>query len=382
MSRPAVERVVELPLLMSDDAARPFNHSAEPSIAVYGTRVVVASLNMHLQGTDTYQYTSADFRKRVAISVSQDTGGTFSTVDPGLGDGTLLGDETTDPVVRVARDGTFFVSVVRSKMEGDGAIGASTDGEAWATIAAPIVVDKPWIAVDDASHELFVGAASGVLRLGFDGSIREQVSSATQTLISDAYADASGAYFATTDAQILYWDGSATPPVLVTTYDAGADADLYTRVAWNYARLPAGSWSVRARRDGLGSIVLAMEQNGQSFETLLTPSDANAFFPVAAVDDKGRMHVVWYDSSGAAGRLVYTHSRDAAPFAEGFIDPFVIDDNATPGDGWYPGFDQNTGARRLREYIGLVVEHGRAFIAWTHSPTPPSRVFVATVRVD
>ena len=371
---------MELPLLTGEDPALPYNHSAEVTIAARGKVVVAAPLNMHLQGTDTYQYTSADFRKRVAINVSHDAGKTFSVIDAGLGDGTFLGDQTTDPVVRVARDGTFFAVVLRSKMEGDGAVASSADGTNWVTIATLTVVDKPWLGVDDERHELFIGAAAGFMRLGFDGSLRQQVSSAMPFLISDACTDSGGAYFATEDAQVLHWDGSTAEPQLAATFDRGPDADLYTSVTWNYGRLLDGSWSVRARREGKGTIVLRVERGADIVETPLTGSDANAFFPTAAIDDGGKLHVAWYDSAGTAGRLLYTHSRGVAPFADGFIEPIVVDDNATPGNNWNPGFDQNSGDRRLREYIGITVSDGVAYVAWTHSPAPPSRVFVATIR--
>lgn len=116
--------------------------------------------------------------------------------------------------------------------------------------------------------------------------------------------------------------------------------------------------------------------------TPLTGPEANAFFPAAALDYRGRLHVVWYDTAGDSGVLRYAHSRGAAPFADGFIDPIEIDPDATPGNGWYPGPQTDNGERRLREYIGLAVDEDLVHIAWTHSPHPPSRVYAVTVRPE
>jgi hypothetical protein len=107
----------------------------------------------------------------------------------------------------------------------------------------------------------------------------------------------------------------------------------------------------------------------------LSPPGVTAFFPAAATDDQGHLHVIWYETSGPAGVLRYTRSATADLSGE-FLAPFTIDDDACPGDDWYPYSSSQSppGGRRLREYIGLDVEGSRVHIVWTHAPTAPSRI--------
>jgi hypothetical protein len=79
--------------------------------------------------------------------------------------------------------------------------------------------------------------------------------------------------------------------------------------------------------------------------------------------------------------LQYAHSV-SRNLADGFTQPIVLDPDATPGGGWYPGGVSDTGERRLREYIDAVIDGDRLIVAFTHAPRPPSRVNVVTVRID
>jgi hypothetical protein len=120
----------------------------------------------------------------------------------------------------------------------------------------------------------------------------------------------------------------------------------------------------------------SLEDSGR--ELTLSRPNAIAFHPAGAVDGAGRLHAVWYQSEGPMGALVYVRSRTAR-FEEGFSEPRVIDPNACPGHGFYPGeaATEPVGGRRLREYIDVAVDGSRVHVAWTHAPTAPSRVYTS-----
>lgn len=209
--------------------------------------------------------------------------------------------------------------------------------------------------------------------------------------MSNAFSIGGGVYFATIgipdrpSLELIHWDGSSPSYDVIATTDAGAEADLFTVISQSIGPLHGGYWWVHARRDsGVGSIVVRVDRDSVVTDTVLTAPDSMAFLPAATLDACGRLHVIWYDSSGSIGVLRYTHSVGVAPFDDGFVPPVDIDPNACPGGRWHPGheIDDNgkSGRRRLREYIGIAADAELIHVAWTHSPAPPSRVHVATIR--
>jgi len=388
---PAIGQAVEIPLLVSADPDLSFNHSREVAIAASGGRVVVTAVHEHTTSTNSFEL-GPDPQKRVAINVSLDDGRSFGpAIDPQVGDGTNLGNQTSDPVVRGAADGSFFVSILRPGRN-DGVLARSFDGVTWTVLAENVPFgDKEWIAIDDRSGEVYVAASGGYWRYGFDGSLRGAFEM-DGFQIADAHVDQVGVTFATigsgqgdtlvTPYRVIRWDGTGAP-VLEAPLDPGSNAAFFTTVTWSHGALSDGSWSVRARRDGeRGSITVRTERATEITEMSLTGADANAFFPTAALDSNGRLHAAWYDSAGTSGVLRYAHSHGPAPFTDGFTDPIEIDSDATPGGGWYPAIDFSSGARRLREYIGLAIDGDVVHIAWTHAPTAPSRVYAIAIRSD
>jgi hypothetical protein len=132
-------------------------------------------------------------------------------------------------------------------------------------------------------------------------------------------------------------------------------------------------------RDGAPTVVLRIRAlPDEGIDQSISEPGQSAFLPSAIVDEDGRMHVVYYDSGGAVGVLRYTRSV-SADWSEGFEPSTVIDTDACPGNDWFPFFDTAAGGRRLREYIDVAISGRRLHVAWTHSPTPPSRVWVTYV---
>jgi hypothetical protein len=384
----------ELPMLTSL-ADKPFNHASEVTIAAKDGRVVVASINQRLASPETFDPPVAqEFRKRVAINVSSDGGRTYAAaIDPGFGTaGTDYGDETTDPVVRVGADGTFFVTIFHtSLMEGQGAVARSSDGLSWTTLFSAGIGDKPWMAIDDLNRQLFVAGAGGYWRLSLDGSVLQErlPEDGPEDLMVDAYAQNGHVRFATggretgtpATASIIDWDGTSADPTVVATVDVGAEADLTTIAAWSHGPLPNGSWAIHVRRQsGHSGLILRTDVGGNITESPVTPADGSVFLPAAAMDERGRLHVIWYDSSQETGRLLYAYSLGVAPFSEGFSEPAVVDDNTCPGNGWWPDSQGDLSTRRLREYIGIAIDGDVVHAAWTHAPQAPSRIWVTRIN--
>jgi hypothetical protein len=358
----------ELPLLIAEDPSLEFNASREVSVAAHNGIVVIASINEHFADPASFDQDST-FQKRVGINVSTDGGATFSAaIDPGHG------VTTTDPVVRFSDTPGFTLTTLDLLERGE--ISTSTTGTTWSPIVLDLPLgDKEWFALDDANQQLYIAAIDGCFRVGYDGAIRSSNASCGRQ-VADAYLDTDGVHFASINESVVLWNGQDNDPgvIEVEPLDIGNTGSFYTAVTWSRAAFAGGVWSVRARSDDdLGSIVLRIEEGTTVTETTISSPGANAFLPTATTDGAGRLHVAYYDSSGTTGRLLYIHSNGGPPYADGFTEPRVIDTNVVPV-GFYPFFSTPDGGRRLREYIGIAVDGDVVYIAWTHSPAPPSRV--------
>ena len=95
----SVGTLIPLPLLVSPDSTRPFNHSAETTIASFGNHVAVAMINLHLE---TAMMLNTLFRS-TSVSVSHDRGVTWGNAIR-VGAGT----QPTDPVLRFGPDGQLW----------------------------------------------------------------------------------------------------------------------------------------------------------------------------------------------------------------------------------------------------------------------------------
>jgi hypothetical protein len=366
----------ELPLLASGDPTLPFNHSAEVTIAAENGHVVAAYINMHFDSAQTFDTT--DFHKRVGVALSHDAGDTWgSGIDPNIG------DQTTDPVVRVGSDGTFWLTTWDTSSF-TGAIADSSDhGETWQAVVTDMSYgDKEWIAVDDARQVIWAGAVSGMWQFSYAGA--ELASSATGSAMVAAYVDTDGVHFGAgwPDYSVLFWDGSGAPVQEGAQLPGGALADELNASMSLGQTSNGGQWSVRAVRTlGVGNVVLRVRHLPGDEGTDLVISDPAvlAFYPAAATDATGRLHVIWYESGPTAGVLNYARSL-SDDLTQGFGAALVIDPDAVPAGGWYPFLSSTEGGRRLREYIDLTVDGNRAHLVWTHAPTAPSRVYATYVE--
>ncbi len=372
---------VELPLLPGDDPGTPFNHSTEPSIAVYGDHVVAGYINLGLNSADSFQYTNLE--RRVAVACSHDGGESFaSAINP------EIGDQTSDPVVRVNSLGDFFLSVVNPTT--DIVLGKSTDhGESWTSIAAFPGYDKEWMAVSNQEQRVYIGCTNGFWVFDYDGL---EIASATAVLMGlniGGYADDSGAYFAVgggrgDDLLVVHWDGSADPVQEGSCLPMGV-SEYWNNVAASIGPKPGGGhWIVRSVETGAYRQVMLRVRNlpGDEGEDIpITPSDRNAFLPAAAADESGRLVVVWYetDANSNVGVLKLARTK-SADWSDGFDEPIRIDEAACPGNEWFPSSESGVSDRRLREYIDIAVTGNRAHVIWTHAPIPPARVRTVAVQ--
>jgi len=389
---------IALPLLEADPSTGPFNHSAEVTLAVDGTRVAAAFINLHFDDATSFDGVSS-FHKKVGLAVSEDRGTSFQAIDPGFG------DQTTDPVLGESADGSLwlltwdtsrFDPFVRRLMR------SKDGGKTWSLVSALPGGDKPWMTIDDARGVVWGGDDQGMWRIAFDGTLeRSSDWSALDvpgwpvdllpTLKGQSLlADDRGAWFLglqygdpalATEQLLVFWDGETPPRNLARI--GGAFGDYLSA---DFGLTSEGLfWLLRTEIDSSGHLGVALQlgNDASSLDTrvALTPATGVAFGPASDLDDAGRLHVIYYDTTGPKGELRYTRSRSAR-FEEGFLDPIVIDPEACPGDGWSPGGGSASGGRRLREYLDLVIEGKRAWIAWTHAPSAPSRVTLSWIEID
>jgi hypothetical protein len=194
--------------------------------------------------------------------------------------------------------------------------------------------------------------------------------------MASATLDATGVRFAEVGDRVLHWNGIAPASQLGAPLGSGSTPEAHTVACWSIGMTTSGDeWTVRATKDAeRGAIMLRIRNaNDPGVDRMLSAPGATAVMPAATLDARGRLHVIWYDTAGAQGRLLYRHSM-TNDLAGDFTPEVVLDDNAAPGNRWYPGVDSAAGLRRLREYIDIVADGDRVHVVWTHAPVAPSRV--------
>jgi hypothetical protein len=361
-----------------------YNHASETSIAAHAGHVVVLFINQALVAEDSFEYPSGGHFRRVGILRSSDHGETY-----GSHEGLATADtETSDPVVRVDAAGNFWAAAL--DVDTDRArLWRSTDrGATWSELNVQLPVeDKEWLVIDDQEDVLYVQGRAGIVQFDGEGNVFAQAAydpSAGMNAVT-GYAYGGTAYFFTLAGVVMGWDGTGEPSQVGDKLSPGDQANTFTVSAGAMGATASGRhWIVRSVHGASGSPVLvgvADAPGGPYAEQTLSAGGAVAFLPAATLDEEGRLHVIWYDSSGEQGVLYYTHSTSPS-LAEGFLAPIVVDDDACPGQGWYPysASDPPPGGRRLREYIDIAVDGARAHIAWTHAPDAPSRVYATYVE--
>jgi hypothetical protein len=390
---PTAGPLVELPLLPALDPAAPYNHANEATIAAYGDHVVVAYVNRHLASAEGYgDDTLERSYRRVAVAVSHDRGATFTTSDPPG----LTFSSSSDPVVRVAADGTFWlvrleVELTASPYPRKCHLARSDDfGTSWRTVASDIdCFDKPWLAIDDVGKAVYVASFNGVFKYTWEGGAL--LSPAPALSVSTfqgyaGYADAEGAHFAvgsydqSTSYQIIRFDGSTLGDDGQPLPDGPFDdpPESIQRSCLGLGRTRDGrQWIVRSLRDRTVSLRVRRLPDDEGSDVAFSAPGATAFFATGALDDRDRLHAIWYDSTGPVGVLRYAHTLSSSDL-KAFTPALTIDDQASPGNGWYPRFRLDD-VNRLREYIDVAVAGQRAYMVWTRAASPPSRVYVTYV---
>jgi hypothetical protein len=372
--------LTELPFLPAPAANCAYNTDFEASVAAKGGHVVIGHINLAINGPSTY------CSKRVALSISHDSGMTFAAPL----DVPNSTSDTTDPVLQVDATGQFWLSRLTSSTSQACILASSADhGTTWRTVADGLACDdKEWMVVDSTNQAVYGCAYAGCWKVGFDGSMLAQSSSRGDGC--SGYADGAGAHFFRTTsnpvgigpADIQVWNGTGDPVLEGNRINVGPDANLFNYTGTSLGRTAdGGQWIIRAVRTGnLSSLVLRVRHlpGDEGTDIPIGTAGEVAILPSAALDATGKLHVVWYDSACANGVLKYAHSLTSA-LVDGFTPAQIIDPNATPGMGWYPYYVGANADRRLREYIGIAVDGNRAFIAWTHAPSCTSRIWTTYV---
>ncbi len=371
---------IELNLLPDPDAAHPFNHSAETMVTARAGRVVVTYINLHFDSASDFTLADeADFRKQAAVAVSTDRGVTYSEARP------LGHPMSTDPVVRLAADGTLWASTIDSSFvdhaEWRVDLWRSPDlGQSFTRLLheGPDA-DKGWLALDDVDGSAYLADVTGYYKVSFAGNVLATHSNGSRVL--DAYTDPAGAHFLTESFQARLWDGSADPTAEGSALSTGKGDGYPLYCAAMGPTADGGQWIARTiwTSSATLQVVLRVRHLPEDAGTDRPIGPEASFYPAGALDGEGRLHLAWYESAGVHGVLKYARSL-SADLTLGFCEPRMIDADACPGGGWLPEFDTASGGRRLREYIGVAVDGRRAHIAWTHAPAAPSRV--RTMYVD
>src|SRR3569623_1470733 len=351
---------VTIDLLPPADALRPFQHAAEVSVAAHGDDVVVSAINIHTDGAETLR--AAALLRQVGVAVSHARGDTFAPpINPGF-----TNSETSDPVVRVTRDGTFWLAAIGVEATGNKGLllHSPNGGRDFVTIHDDLAVDdKEWMAASPGGG-LVLGAEGGLWRFDESGAISTSWVGQFDWTVFGAFDDDDGAHIFQEHDQSSGW----SVPI-----GRAADGALWTSF---------GSPPYQDVPGVVGDVRLALFSTDSDLMGTTIPISAPgepAFMPAAAQDQDGRVHVIWYDSSGPAGVLKYARSASAA-LRDGFLPPMIGDGNACPGGRGEPVFGEAEATpyeRRLREYGDLSISDRRVHMAWTHAPALPSRVLVS-----
>lgn len=371
---------ITISLLPSPNPLLPFQQAAEVSIAAHNGRVMIAAINLHTDASDTL--TATPLLRGVGVATSSDWGNTFGpTVNPGF-----VATETSDPVVRASADGSFWLAAIG--IESAGLAGEQHRG--WLLRALPgrqsfavihddlPVFDKEWIAPGWGGG-LVMGAEGGFWRFTSEGIISASWIEGPDWPVFGAFDDARGVHFVIGGAVAL-WTGA---PDLVP--EGHLRSPSVVDNGWSVpigALSDGGVWAVYGAEtigkdnQSHGTVIVRQFRSGDLERQDVAIGDAGAmasFMPAAAMDDEGRLHVIWYDSSGASGVLKYARSI-STDLDLGFSPAQIVDPDACPGAGWFPAFAEGAPDRRLREYIDLAIDARRVHMAWTHAPTLPSRI--------
>jgi hypothetical protein len=340
--------------------------------------VLAAYVNRNLLSADGWDDNpdAPNGGRQVAVALSTDAGETFALteVDPVEGN-------FTDPVIRVTEDGSFWLVRLRIP-EYTCAIHRSTDGLTWSSGADIPCGDKPWLAVENTAA--WVASQAGFARVPADGSSNTFAmetgfgsaiaGSATTVGTSMLHLLQNGTYY------LERWDGlMATAEVQIADLAGGPGRDFIFGMfsAATGHTMGGQDWIVRTVFMGeTPTVVLWVGDDTGGSEILVSAPGEMGFFPAATLAADGRLHVIWYDTSGQTGALLYVRSR-SSDLLEGFDPASIIDREALPGGSWYPSLDE---IRRLREYIDITTDGARAHLAWTRAVEPPSRVYTTWVE--
>lgn len=355
-----------------------YNHSNEVQLAVSGQRVAVAYLNLHFISADDFAVDDT-FIRTLGVAVSVDGGETF-----GVPVAAPAGRQPTDPNLRVDPDGVFWLATFDFDTigaGGQGIIARSDDAQSWTPVVdGENFGDKNWMAIDPDSGEVFVGAVDGWWRIAGESVTRDTT---TGSQFVGGYARGGQVAFTQTGAGVVSrWDGAAAP-VADAAALAPVGPSFYHTVSMPLGpTADGGEWFLRPTGDTTAAplMLFVAPATGSASDIEVSGAGALTFLPAAALDDQGRIHVVYYDASGEVGRLLYIHST-SSDFTQGFTEPLVVDDDAVPA-GFFPDIDTPSGARRVREYIDIQVVGPTAWIAWTHAPAAPSRVHLRSVQFE
>lgn len=370
---------IELPTLPG------YNHNSQIAIAARDGVVVLASMNEKLESADAFgpRLTDDPAYQRVALAVSVDRGDRFGAPAAAFPDVV----RTRNPAVAVGANGTFWLKAVDGD---DGGHVARLEPDVTARTAVGPTGATSWIAVDDKVGVFVVGFRGDTL-LDLDGAIvaryDEQVSVLSAAVA--AYVDPQARAVCSLDhSTVTCWDGASLPEQLGPAMPIGDDENAWTALSGAIGVTPeSGQWIVRALRFTDRAEVVVRVRNlhlghDGSDRPVSAPGEV-ALLPAAALDGAGRLHVVYYDTSGPRGVLRYTRSL-TADVSRGYAPSIVLDDDACPGDGFYPyeASEDPPGGQRLREYIGIAVDGDTVHIAWTHAPEAPARVWTTRLPVD
>lgn len=367
----------ELALLPPLDGLE-YNHSNEVQLAVSGQRVAVAYLSLHFVAADAFAVDDT-FIRTLGVAVSEDGGETV-----GAPVAAPAGRQPTDPNIRADPDGVFWLATFDFDTigaGGQGIIARSADAVTWTPVVdGENFGDKNWMAIDPDSGEVFVGALDGWWRIDGDAVTRDATPG--EQFVGGYAKGGRVSLTSTTTGVVTRWDGAGAP-VADAAAPAPVGSTFYHTVSMPLGpTADGGEWFLRATGDTTEApLMLAVAPAaGPATDIEVSGPGAVSFLPAAALDASGRIHIVYYDSSGEAGRLLYLHST-SSDFTEGFTEPLVVDADAVP-PRFFPDLDTPSGERRVREYIDIQVAGSRAWIAWTHAPTAPSRVHLTYVQFE